>query len=81
MTRISTLFLFMANDYFIVCIYSILCIHSLANGHMGYFPALMNSVAATERVCVWGLAAHYSKAHKQARLVERKVCFISKASK
>ena len=28
---------------------------------------------------VWGLAAHCSKANKQARLVERKVCFISDA--
>ena len=28
----------------------------------------------------WGLAAHRSKASKQARLVERKVCYISSAS-
>ena len=29
--------------------------------------------------CVWGLAAHHPKANKKARLVERKVCFISDA--
>ena len=28
---------------------------------------------------VWGLAAGHSKANKQARLVERKVCFTSDA--
>ena len=28
---------------------------------------------------MWGLAAHHSKANKEARLVERKVCFISDA--
>ena len=27
----------------------------------------------------WGLAAHCSKANKEARLVERKVCFILEA--
>ena len=27
--------------------------------------------------CAWGLAADHSKADKQARWVERKVCFIS----
>ena len=32
----------------------------------------------TERVW-WGLATHCSKANKQTRLVERKVCFISDA--
>ena len=30
-------------------------------------------------MCVWVPAAHCSKANKQARLVERKVCFISDA--
>ena len=79
-TRISTLFLFMAKHYFIVCIYSILCIRSIVNRHLGYFSALMNSVAVTERVYVWGPTARYSEAHKQARLVEIKVCFISNAS-
>ena len=33
-------------------------------------------MSATER-WVWGPAAHHSKANKEARLVERKVCFIS----
>ena len=33
-------------------------------------------MSATERG-VWGPAAHHSKANKEARLVERKVCFIS----
>ena len=28
----------------------------------------------------WGLAAHFSKANKEARLAERKVCFILDAS-
>ena len=32
------------------------------------------------KVCVWGLAAHYLKANKQVRLVEKKICFISYAS-
>ena len=31
------------------------------------------------KICVGGLAVHHSKANKQARLVERKVCFISDA--
>ena len=29
-------------------------------------------------VCVWGLAAPCSKANKQARLVERKLCFMQR---
>ena len=32
-----------------------------------------------KRMCVWVPAAHCSKANKQARLVERKVWFISGA--
>ena len=36
------------------------------------------SLGVTERAW-WGLAACCSKANKQARLVERKVCFISDA--
>ena len=37
------------------------------------------SPIVSERVCAWDPAAHCSKANKQARLVERKVCFISDA--
>ena len=40
---------------------------------------LMPGDLGTERYVV-GLAAYLSKANKQARLVERKVCFISDAS-
>ena len=40
---------------------------------------IINTDPVTKRVC-GGPAAHSSKTNKQARLVERKVCFISDAS-
>ena len=44
-----------------------------------YYFKKENTDSVTERVCV-GPAACCAKANKQARLVERKVCFISDAA-
>ena len=42
-------------------------------------PGSQVSIYVTKRVCVGGLTARCPEANHQARLVERKVCFISHA--
>ena len=42
---------------------------------------LKTEITNTQNICYrkWGLAAHCSKANKEAKLAERKICFISDA--
>ena len=47
--------------------------------YCSYYFKKENTDSVTERVCV-GPVACFSRADKQARLLERKVCFISDAS-